>query len=195
MVQFRMNRTLRYAFLALLALSVASLACQFNLGGPEPPATTIEVSDSAASELESEWTSALEGAQASDGRVVLILTQEQLTSYAALTLAEEPDAVLQEPQIFLQEGVIQVHGVAQQDFVRAAVLFEVVPVIEADGSLSFNISSAQFGPVPMPDSLKSSISSLISEALAGAIGPYATGLRIESVAIHDGEMAISALVR
>jgi hypothetical protein len=38
----------------------------------------------------------------------------------------------------------------------------------------------------MPDSLKSSLSLLISDVFAGDIAPYATGLRIENVAIHDG---------
>lgn len=90
---------------------------------------------------------------------------------------------------------MQVHGVTQQGLIRANVLFEIHPQVAQDGTLAFEISSAQFGPFPMPDSVRDSISSLISEAFAGAIGPYATGLEIQSLAISDGEMAITAVVR
>ena len=181
--------------LALGALSVSMLACQFYLGGPTPPAPTIEVSGSAAAELESSLTSALQQAQATDGRVVLIVTEQQLTSFVSDGLESRPEAPLQEPQVHFRDGALLVHGVAEQGLVRANVLFEIQPKIQENGTLTFDIAAAEFGPFPMPDSVKDSISSLISEAFAGSIGPYATGMTIESVAISDGEMAITATLR
>ena len=181
--------------LAVGALSVSALACQFYLGGPTPPAPTIEVSSSSAAELESSLTSALQQAQATDGRVVLIVTEKQLTSYVNDALENRPEAPLQEPQVHFRDGALQVHGVAEQGLVRANVLFEIQPRVKEDGTLAFDIAAAEFGPFPMPDSVKDSISSLISEAFAGSIGPYATGMTIESVAISDGEMAITATLR
>lgn len=195
MTRFNLRTTRFRIILALGAISAASIACQLNLGGPTPPPPTIEVSASAASELETNLRAALEQAQATDGRVVLIVTEEQLTSYVNDALEDRPGAPLQEPQVHFRDEVLQVHGVMQRGLVRANVLFEIQPRVEADGTLAFNISSAEFGPFPMPDSIKESISSLISEAFAGSVGPYATGLAIESIAISEGEMAITAMLR
>ncbi len=183
------------AVLAGLALSASLLACQVNLGGSTPPAPTMEVSPDAAGELETEWRSALDQAQTNEGRIVLTLTERELTSYVNLALEERQDPVLEQTQIFLREGVMQVHGVAEQGLLKGNVYFEIAPIVGPDGTLTFDISSAELGPFPMPNTVRENISSLISEGLAGSIGSYASGLKLESVAIGNGAMTITGWIR
>lgn len=186
---------LKPALLAGLALSASLLACQVNLGGSTPPAPTMEVSQDAAGDLEWEWRSALDQAEAANGRLVLVLTEKELTSYVNLALAERQDPILEQAQIFLREGVMQVHGVVEQGLLKGNVYFEIVPMLTPDGTLTFEISSAELGPFPMPDSVRDNISSLVSEGFTGSIGSYASGFKLESVDIEDGEMAITGLIR
>lgn len=188
-------RRLQRPAIALLALSVLNLACQLNLGGPTPPGPPIIASEAEAEAFQQVWNSALASSQKSDGQVRLIVNEQQLTSLVSLKAAQSEEPLLLEPRVYLRDGLIQVHGVAERGIVRANVLIGIEPVIEADGGLSFRLTSAEFGPMPVPESLREGVSALISEAFTGTIGPYATGIRLEAVAVSGGEMAISGAFR
>lgn len=189
-----LKRLLRPAT-ALLALSVLSLSCQLNLGGPPPPGPPITASDTEAKAFQETWESALARGQASDGEVRLIVNEEQLTSLIRVKVSQREEPLLLDPKVYLRDGLIQVHGIADRGFLRANVLIGIEPVISADGGLSFRLTSAEFGPMPVPESIREGVSALITEAFTGSIGPYATGIRLDAVAINGGEMAISGAFR
>ncbi len=175
-------------------LLIATLACQLNAGGPEAPAAPIPPSEDSAESLLEEWESAIRSA-AETGQIELAISESQISSLVSERLAELPDPVLKDTSVFLRDGKIQIYGISEQDYVRANVLVEVTPMVDPDGMLSLEVSEAQFGPFPAPDSLKNSISSLITEAFTGGIGPLATGIRVQSVSVDDGVMIILAEVR
>ncbi len=183
-----------YTLLALssLALLLASLACQVNLGGPEPPGPPIPVSPDAAEQLKELWASA---AADPNGQVILILNETQVTSFLAFSLAKQESPIIQEPQVYLRQGSIQVFGRTERGLVNAIVRLIVAPRVTPEGHLSFEIASADFGPIPAPEALRSGLSSMLTEAFAGSLGPFATGLRIETVAVADGQMAIVGSLR
>lgn len=176
-------------------LSLALVACQVNLGGPEPPGPPIEVSSDAASDLRSLWASALSAATAGSGEVQLIINERQLTSFLTLELESGDESPLLKPQVYLRDGLVQIYGVAQRGPFLAHVLIGITPEIDESGELSFAITTAEFGPLPMPEEVRQSVASLISEAFAGSVGSYATGIRLKAVAIQGGEMAISGEFR
>ncbi len=182
------------ALLFVSALIFASLACQLNLGGPERPGASIETSSQDAKTLQQEWASAL--AQAGDaGDVSLKIDEAQLTSFLALRLKQNPDLGIKNPQVYLRQGEIQLFATLDRGILRANILMGITPTIDPDGSLSFEVTSADFGPVPMPDMLKNSVSAAISEAFAGSLGPLATGIEIKSIDISDGEMTLTGRFR
>ncbi|MBF8257497.1 MAG: hypothetical protein HW375_2404, partial [Anaerolineales bacterium] len=61
--------------------------------------------------------------------------------------------------------------------------------------LGFELSSADFGPLPAPEAIRETITGMLSEALAGPMGSRATGFRVTSVAVADGALAIVAEMR
>jgi hypothetical protein len=61
--------------------------------------------------------------------------------------------------------------------------------------LKIELVSADLGPLPAPNGLKEIISSTIQEAYTGALGPVATGFRIQSVTIADGAMTIVGQIK
>jgi hypothetical protein len=178
----------------LLVLTAAALACRADLGGPIPPDVPPAVSRSAATEASQAWTEGLAAALAT-GRVTVILTEEQLTSALAQRLAADPEPILRSPAVFLRDGTIQVYGVAQQGPFEVSVRLEITPVLTSDGQLRFELTSADFGPFPASEGIRASISSMLSEALVGPLGTLATGMRVTSVAVADGELAIVAELR
>ncbi len=180
--------------LIALSLGAASLACRLNLGGPERPSSPPEASTDAATETAQTWKEALAGALVT-GQLKVILTEEQLTSALAARLAGDEDPALQSPTVYLRDGTIQIYGLAQQGLIEAAVRLVITPVLDSQGRLGFELTSADFGPFPAPEGLRASLSGMLSEFLAGPMGSLATGIRVTTVAIADGELAIVAELR
>lgn len=180
--------------LTALSLVVAGLACQINVGGPTPPSEPIQFSTLETLQLEDTWRSAIE-ASPLDGRVTLVITERELTAFLAARMADAENPLLQEPQVRLQAGEIQIFGVASAGPLMASALLSIQPQVDADGVLAFNITTAEVGPLPVPDTLKQGLSDLLTEAFTGKLGSVATGIRITSLAIADGEAAIVGELR
>lgn len=180
--------------LSALGLIVSGLACQINVGGPTPPSEPIQVSTLEAMQLEENWRAAFE-ADPIDGRVTLVITERELTAFLAARMADAQNPLLKEPQVRLQAGEIQIFGVATAGPLEASALLSIQPLVDSEGVLAFNITTAEVGPVPIPDTLKQGLSDLLTEAFTGNLGSVATGIRITSLAIADGEASIVGELR
>ena len=170
-------------------LAAANLACSIGLGGPTPPASPIVVSTEAAGQLEDIITQAVGSSQ--NGEVTITVTEEQLTSFIALKLAEEPDAPLQDVQIFLRDGQIVLFGNAKVGSLTAPAEIRLDVATNTEGGLDVTVADANFGPMPVPDSMLETLSSALNEAMSGEFGPQATGIRISNIVVADGEMTMT----
>jgi hypothetical protein len=187
-------------------------ACTFNAGGPKYPQTSIPVSPEAAQSLQQAVTdAAAQGALS--GKFLLTITETQLTSYLALNLAgpaepiapgetgEQPNpqeqiaSVVSNPQVYLQDGQVQIYGTLQYGFVSATgrVVLSVTP--DPQGNLTIELTEMDFGSLPLQDGLKSAVSSALTDSINGAFGPINTKFRIESISIADGEMILTGRTR
>lgn len=191
---FRNRRPIGSALLALAALWLASIACEINVGGPETPAARIPVSTEAVESLTQLWKTAIEGAQ-DTGLVTLVVNETQLTSLLAFRLRAEEDPIFQDPQVYLRDGQIQIFGTARRQNFRASVRVVLTVEVDEQGLPDLRLESANFGPLPVPDGLLSGLSTMLDEAFTGSIGPAATGIRIERIAINDGLLAIVGRIR
>jgi hypothetical protein len=173
-------------------LALAALACEMGLGGPTPPASPIPVSTEAAGELEQLWDQAM--ANAENGEVSVTMTEAQVTSYVALKLAEEPDSPFEDVQIFLRDGKItmQAQAIAGDMRVPAHIVLGVTP--STDGPVSIAIEEADFGPVPVPESILEDISDGLNDLIVGQLGNQTADFSITSIVIADGQMAVSGTV-
>jgi hypothetical protein len=180
--------------LGVAALMLAMIACQIDVGGPEPPGQPIPTQVDAAGELSRSWQAALTSA-AKTGQVLVILDEMQLTSFLAHRLEEKDPPALLDPQVYLRQNAIQVYGIIERGPLKASVLVVVEPIINPEGSISLELTTAEIGPIPAPVALKDTISAILTEAFTGSIGSLATGIRVSSLAIADGEMAIVGELR
>ncbi len=170
-----------------VSLVVAGVACQINVGGPEPPAESIVASEHSASQLASNWEAAL---SLDTGEVRLVITEQQLTSFLSERFERDEDPILRRPQVFLREGEIRIYGTASAGVFEAGALLSVQPIVSSGGDVEFEITTAEFGPVPAPGALTLVLSELLTEAFTGTLGSMATGIRITSLAIAEGQVAI-----
>jgi len=188
--------------LFLLILIITSLACTIFVGGPDysnlPP---IPVSAEAAESIKAEIKRAFE-AGLETGVVTINITEPQITSYLAARL--QTDASLQQsdkkplmtdPQVYLRDGQMQIYGKTQQGIFTANIAIIITMGVDANGQPLIDITSADFGPFPVPEGLKDAITAMVREAYTGSLGPVATGLRIETISIASGVMTVTGRIR
>ena len=181
-------------WISVLSVALISLACKVSVGGPDYPSSSVPVSMEAVSNLELQ-VEAAQTAAAQTGVITLIINETQITSLLAMKLASQPDPFIQNPQVYLRDNEILVYGQATQGNLSANVRIILNANIDQDGKPFIKISSAEFGPFPAPDGLNSSISTFIDQAFTGALGPAATGLRLDTIAIADGIMTLTGHVK
>lgn len=180
---------IRVVFVSLVG---AGLACDLAVGGPTPPGSPIPVSTEAAGQLTEVWKSAIDNAQ--NGQVSVIISEAQITSFLALKLAEQTNPPLKDVQVYLRDGKVQIFGNAKAGSVSTTALVVLGVNVSPEGQISFTVEKADFGPVPVPASLLESLSTGLNEAFTGKIGSLATGIKITSIGIADGNMAIIGAV-
>jgi hypothetical protein len=172
----------------IVVITISSLACQVQVGGPEPPARIIPISQEAANSAEQIWTSSIENS--SSNSVAFTLSEDQITSYVAMQLQSNVNSAITEPQIFLDDGTISIFGKAEQGPFTANVHITLQPTTDDNGNLSFEIITADFGPMPVPSDILENFSSIINNVLNGSIIPGGSNFQIQNVFISSGMITI-----
>jgi hypothetical protein len=192
----------KYAFtLFLLTLLLTSLACTVFVGGPDySNLPAIPISAEAVQSMQAEVTRAFE-AGAQTGTITLNFTEEQITSYIAgrlqsdTNLQQDNKPLITDPQVYLRDGQMQIYGKTQQGMFTANIGIIVNVGVDENGQPKIEVASADFGPLPAPKGLANAIAAMVREAYTGSLGPVATGLRIETITITNGILAITGRIR
>ena len=185
----------------LITLLLTSLACTIFVGGPDTSnLTPVPSSPLDADALKEQIKKAFEDG-ATTGIVSFTITEAQLTSVLAQRLQSDPNLqtekkpIITDPQVYLRDGQMKIYGKTQQGIFTANIGIIVNVGVDEAGKPKIEITSADFGPFPVPDGIKEAMTAMISEAYTGSLGPVATGLRIESIVIADGVMTIAGRIR
>jgi len=180
----------KFSFLVgVCALTLGILACTMKIVGPAYPTPAIPISTEAVGELQSTLEAAV-SAESSSGQVTLVITESQLTSYLTYWLQAQSQPILTNLQVYLQSGQIHLYGTAMEGYFEATIGVVLSAGVDSQGQLKIDLTSADFGPVPVPSGFLDVITTSIKEAYTSALGPVATGFRLDSITISDGIMTI-----
>jgi len=177
----------------LTALAI-TLACTIFVGGPDYPQPPIPISAEAVTSLQEQIQAAV-AAGAVSGEVTLQMNETQLTSYLAYKNLSDPSPMFIVPQVILRDGQMRIYGKTKQGNFTANIGIVLSVGLDAEGSPELQLTSADFGPFPLPEGLNKAITAIIEEAYTGALGPVATGFRITSITIADGMMTVVGNIR
>jgi hypothetical protein len=181
--------------LFLTTLLLSTLACTIFVGGPDYPAQTVPISADEVQNMHTQIEQAfLAGAET--GIVTLQVTESQLTSLIALKMQEQTNPPFTDPQVLLHDSQLQMYGKIVRGPLTANMLITTnVGIDETTGLPKVEITTADFGPFPVPEGLNAALSSLIAEAFTGSLGPVAIGFRLESITIADGVMTMTGRIK
>jgi hypothetical protein len=190
MIKFQRNGKI---LLALAILGVASLACSLPGRPVKPPAsyTPIPVTTQAVGDLRKNLEVAASQI-ATSGSTTLVIDEAQLTSLLAIELKSQSQLDIQDPQVYLREGQVQLYGNLHQGNLTVPVKIILSLSTDGKGLLQFQVIEATAGPLPVPKSLLDQFTTQLDQALEQRLNPDNNPLLIDSIVIADGKMTITA---
>lgn len=172
----------------LLILVMITMACIPNQT-PEMPGVPVEVSEESARRLENNVSEALQ--QSPSSQFTLTITDEELTSWVALRVANESDSMISDPQIRFTQGkvfaTLTLKGVLPVG-VRVTLVSSVKVV---DDRVQFEIQKSSAGPFPVPDFVLEALSQTINETLLEA----QLDVQVISIEILESKIVIAGRIR
>jgi uncharacterized protein YpmS len=172
--------------IAITMLVFVSLSCNLPGSRKAPKPTPIPVSTESVQELEDEIESAIATAQ-SGGPIELTFTEQQLTSLAATELQSQQDLGIQDVQVHLRNGQIQITGTVEQSGFDLPFNVALTVAVDAQGVPHTSIVDASVGPLPLPHSMQDQLTAQLDQVIASQ---YANNVIVESITIYDGYMTI-----
>ncbi len=172
-----------------VALVLSTIACVLNLGGPKYPPQSVPVSTQAATQAQ-DVISTADAQAAQTGKVDLVLTEAQATSYLEASLQQQSQPIITHPQVYFRDGTMQIYGTVNQGIITATAKIVVAIGVDSQGQPTIDVTSATFGPFPVPPSLRDMITNGIRDAYASALGSNVIRFQLESVTIGDGTMTM-----
>jgi tetratricopeptide (TPR) repeat protein len=159
-------------------------------GAPERPGEPIVPSDSAGTQAKT----TLENALPQPGSLsTATLTEQQITSWLAMEMKNNPDLPLRDVQVYLHDGTIQIWGLAEGSADSTSALVVGKINLDASGNPSFEIESLQIGQQVIPAVLLSQAETWLNQLLDEKINEQMPGLQIMNINISNGLITISGM--
>lgn len=172
---------------ALLSLAVQSAQSGMD-GAPERPGNAILASDTSAMEA----MSMLESSLPQPGTMTSVtITEQQVTSWLAMEMRNNPDLPLSEVQVYLRDGKVQVWGmvIGSENSTSALVVGELI--VAENKYPYFKLESMQVGQQVVPAMILSQMEAWLNQSLGEAISRQTPGLSLVSVKVTSGLVTVS----
>lgn len=182
--------------LALVTLLAASLACSLPGRSAKPPAgySPIPVTTQAVGDLRKNLEIAATQI-ATSGTTTLVIDEAQLTSLLAIEMKSQTQLDIQDPQVYLRDGQVQLFGNLQQGNVTVPLKIILTLSIDENGLPQFQVVEATAGPLQVPKDLLDQFTTQFDQALEQRINPDNNPLVIDRIDIANGNMTITAHTR
>ncbi len=174
---------------ALIGLAVENSKGGMN-GAPERPGSEIVVSEKAALEAKA----LLENALPQPGSLSSItITEQQVTSWLAMEMKNNPDLPLSDVQVYLRNGKVQIWGIVDSGENSTAALIEGTIGIDGNKRPRFEIKSMQIGQQTIPSLLADQLESWLNQMLTENINATMPGLELMNVNVTNGLITVSGM--
>jgi len=159
-------------------------------GAPERPGAEIIISDQTGMEARAAFEKAIPKPGALTSAT---MTEQQITSWLALEMKNNPDLPLSDVQVYLRDGKIQVWGMVNGSDDSTSTL--IVGTIKIDGNQQpyFELESMQIGQQVIPDLMLSQVESWVNQLIGQGISSQAPGLELMNVNVTNGLLTVSGM--
>lgn len=174
---------------ALIAMAVSNANNGMD-GAPERPGTEIIASEAAGRNAKEAFQRSLP----QPGTLTsATFTEQDLTSWLALSLNEHADLPMQNVQVYLQNDAVQIWSIIQGRDNQTSSLLTLDVEVDPNGMPSLKIVSFQIGSQSVPEILLSQAEGWLNQLLTEKINEQAQGLKLMNVNISSGLITVSAM--
>jgi hypothetical protein len=188
-----------YALILISTLLFASLACRLSSrSSPASTTTPTEILLPAETQaLDSPQVQAPAPTEPSPekAQVKVSVNEDQLTAIVKEQLKDQKDPELEDPQILLRDGQVQVLGNVTQGALTLPLKMAIDVSVDGQGKPHYKIASASLGPLPLPQSTLDQFTTELDKALSENLPAEVHDLFIEEITIADGVMTITGYRR
>ncbi len=125
-----------------------------------------------------------------DNSITFSFTESDVLAWIEKYQTSNPDVALQNPSIKMDDGVAQISGIVDSEFISGDVLVTFTVDVSVDGSPIIAIDRMELGGMGFPQSTKDLFSTTINQSISQAMEEELDGRTIQNVTIDDGKMTI-----
>ena len=159
-------------------------------GAPERPGDPIITSDKVALEAKTMFANSIPQPGSLSSATI---TEQQITSWLALEMKNNPDLPLSDVQVYLRGGQIQIWGMVNGSTASTSALLVGNVSIDANSQPVFTLEAMQVGQQTVPDILLSQAEAWLNELLAEKINSQVPGLKLMNINVTNGLITVSGM--
>ena len=185
-----MFKRFRFSFIVAASLLFAGLACNYSNRLAQAPIQTTPplVTPQNLENLQPQSTQSLQPLQES---LTTSAPEEQLTAIVVKELQTQQDQPIEDPQILLRDGEVQVLGNVKQGALTLPLKMSISVSVNDQGRPQYRVDTANVGPLPLPQSTLDQLSTQLDAALNENLGSEINNVYIENITIADGLMTVT----
>lgn len=182
-----MNKKRISFFILPVLIIVFGMACNLS-GGPTPPRQVTN-----SPELAKSVEASVQTVQPNPttGKIQYTITEAEMTSYVNQNLSKNFDPILKNPVVVFQPDRLELYGTISGDNISANGRVAMSVDVDDQGKPSVKITEANFGPIPVPASLLTNLSTAIDRSLEDAMTQNNSDYRLESIKITTGSATVT----
>jgi hypothetical protein len=197
------RKQFRFSIIVAATLILTGLACNYSsrlaqesTQTKSPPIATEKVdspqtqSTDAPQVLQNSPPSPTPASQ-ENNPVKIVMDEEQLTAVVVKELQTQQDQPIEDPQILLRDGQVQILGNVKQGALTLPLKIAIDVSVDNQGKPHYQVVSANVGPLPLPQSTMDQLSAQLDQTLTQNLGPEINNLYFDNITIADGVMTVT----
>jgi len=177
--------------MVVTVLILTSLACSLpTIGAGERPPSPVPLSTDELQSLEDEIISTLESSTA-DQPITVTITEQQLHAYVVASLKQQNEQFIQNPQVNLTSGKMEVYGQVSQSGITTDAKVVLVPYINEQGDPKLDVESINLGPIPVPDTLVQRVEGMVDNMIADYLTASADAFDVTDITVNEDQMLVT----
>lgn len=174
-------RNLIVILTVLAALAAAAIACNM----PAISSNPAEESSKQPGEI------ATQPALPEAGAVTITLTEGQLNTLIQQAMQGQVSQTIQDLQVRLEAGQVVITGTVNQNGLSLPLTLNLAINPDGQGGLTYRVSSASVGPLPLPESMRDQIETMLNQNLQAQVRQLTGNIYIDSINIGSGVMTVT----
>jgi hypothetical protein len=173
----------------IVILMAANLACLFSgIGAAPTPQRTVPVSTEAALGFQESFQKPTLNPQGDTATIKI--TEEQITSYVAYQLNQDPNPIIQNPQVLFENNQVELTGMVEADVITAPGTIIASVGLDANHQPKVDVLSAKVGGIDIPSGLLTRIDEMIDRSITNSLNQSDVNFQVDSITISDRIMTI-----